>query len=72
VVDQDRFYRSGEKVVVSFIFFACPKKTNQQRSGERKGTRSLAASLLSRRWRDYQHTKLLMIDTLRFSKLPGV
>ena len=24
-----------------FIFFACPKKTNQQRSGERKGSRSL-------------------------------
>jgi hypothetical protein len=29
-----------------FIFFAYPKKTNQQRSGERKGSSSLAASLL--------------------------
>jgi len=31
-----------------FIFFAYPKKTNQQRSGERKGSLSLAVSLLVR------------------------
>ena len=30
-----------------FIFFACTKKTNQQRSGERKCSRSLAAALLA-------------------------
>jgi hypothetical protein len=30
-----------------FIFFACPKKTNQQRSGERKDSLTLAVSLLA-------------------------
>ena len=37
--------------VLLFIFFVCPKKTNQQRSGERKGSQSLAASLLIRNMR---------------------
>ena len=31
---------------IMFIFFACPKKTNQQRSGERKDSLTLAATLL--------------------------
>jgi len=30
-----------------FIFFACQKKTNQQGSGERKDSLSLAVSLLA-------------------------
>jgi len=43
-------------------FFTLTKKKNQQRSGERKGSRSLAVSLLARQKR----------TTLSSSKLPGV
>jgi len=32
-------------IIYMFIFFACPKKTNQQRSGERKGSRSLDSTI---------------------------
>ena len=39
-----------------FIFFACPKKTNQQRSGERKGSLTLGPAS----W-----------TSLRCSKRPG-
>ena len=46
------------RFILLFIFFACPKKTNQQQSGERKGP----LCPLSRRGR----------DTLCSSMLPGL